>query len=307
MEPAFSKLRTVIIDEAGTVPETKMPLLLTLSPDCLQRIIAIGDQNQLAPFSRVQSEPSSRSSGSNDCFEFNRKGYCSKGKSCRFDHNRQNRYASHNNRGNAGDTADTPMSFFQRIEKVLQKGSIPTLTEQFRMHPTISNFVSRTFYKNNLMTNPLVHASRVQNDPVGLWWLEYGDNDAETVPKRSTSKVNRTEAILALDMLDRRDLIGKSVMIITFYKAQEALLKKMLLERKKEVSDQLRILSVDQSQGSEADVVILSCVRSNLNKSIGFVRNANRMNVAVSRIMSACVLDSSLSEVRQPCALTRSG
>jgi superfamily I DNA and/or RNA helicase len=118
------------------------------------------------------------------------------------------------------------------------------------MHPKISNFVSSTFYKNDLKTNLLIKESREKADPVGHWWYAYSDNNAETEPTRSTSKVNRTEAILALNLLDRRDLVGKSVMIITFYKAQETLLKNMLLERKKVESDQLRILSVDQSQGS---------------------------------------------------------
>jgi senataxin len=40
---------------------------------------------------------------------------------------------------------------------------------------------------------------------------------------------------------------------------------------------------VDQAQGSEADIIILSCVRCNSDNSIGFVENPNRMNVAISR------------------------
>ena len=73
-------------------------------------------------------------------------------------------------------------------------------------------------------------------------------------------------------------------MIITFYKSQEILIRKKLNEAKIYESaeeDSLRVLTVDQAQGSEADIVILSCVRSNLDSSIGFLSNANRMNVAL--------------------------
>jgi hypothetical protein len=284
LAPAFLKLRTIIIDEAGTVPETKMPLLISLNPAGLRRIVAIGDQNQLAPFTRLSNAPSGgrgggRGQGENVCWAFASRGRCDRGDSCRYNHVRGAATSS----ASGGDTGP-PISFFQRVEQALPRNSIPTLTEQFRMHPVVCSFVAATFYDGALTTNPLIGRSRVRADPVGLWWLAYHDKNAESSPPRSTSKVNETEAILALGLLDREDLRGKSVMVITFYKAQETLLKKMLGTMGRGESEALRILSVDQSQGSEADVVILSCVRSNDSRSIGFVKNANRMNVAVSRM-----------------------
>lgn len=87
--------------------------------------------------------------------------------------------------------------------------------------------------------------------------------------------------------------------MITFYKAQETLLKRYFKERGvDEVAGDgtsgargtLRICSVDQAQGSEADVVVLSCVRSNTEKSVGFLKNPNRLNVAVSRARERLVV-----------------
>ena len=49
-------------------------------------------------------------------------------------------------------------------------------------------------------------------------------------------------------------------------------------------------MTVDQAQGSESDIVILSCVRSNHNRNIGFVSNPNRLNVAVSRARERIVV-----------------
>lgn len=72
-------------------------------------------------------------------------------------------------------------------------------------------------------------------------------------------------------------------MVITFYKAQDALIKEALAAADIDEDTWLRVLTVDQAQGSEADVVVLSCVRSNTSHKVGFLANPNRLNVAVSR------------------------
>jgi superfamily I DNA and/or RNA helicase len=45
----------------------------------------------------------------------------------------------------------------------------------------------------------------------------------------------------------------------------------------------LRIATVDNFQGEEAKVVIISLVRSNIMKSVGFLKTINRINVLLSR------------------------
>jgi superfamily I DNA and/or RNA helicase len=69
-------------------------------------------------------------------------------------------------------------------------------------------------------------------------------------------------------------------MVLTFYKEQ--------FQRLVQIGEEeglqhplLRIATVDSAQGSEADVVILSCVRS--NGAVGFLSNRNRLCVAFSR------------------------
>ncbi|KAL8637451.1 MAG: hypothetical protein Q9228_005277 [Teloschistes exilis] len=51
----------------------------------------------------------------------------------------------------------------------------------------------------------------------------------------------------------------------------------------KKMSELLRMATVDNFQGEEAKVVILSLVRSNKEKKIGFLRTSNRINVLLSR------------------------
>ena len=52
---------------------------------------------------------------------------------------------------------------------------------------------------------------------------------------------------------------------------------------KKKMSELLRIATVDNFQGEEAKVVIVSLVRSNKERKVGFLKTTNRINVLLSR------------------------
>ncbi|KAI9734023.1 MAG: hypothetical protein M1834_002680 [Cirrosporium novae-zelandiae] len=58
--------------------------------------------------------------------------------------------------------------------------------------------------------------------------------------------------------------------------------EKKPLEKKK-LSELLRVATVDNFQGEEAKIVIMSLVRSNKEKKVGFLRTTNRINVLLSR------------------------
>jgi hypothetical protein len=53
--------------------------------------------------------------------------------------------------------------------------------------------------------------------------------------------------------------------------------------QKKQLSELLRIATVDNFQGEEAKVVIISLVRSNPKHNVGFLKTTNRINVLLSR------------------------
>ena len=58
--------------------------------------------------------------------------------------------------------------------------------------------------------------------------------------------------------------------------------KRKPLEKKK-LSDLLRVATVDNFQGEEAKVIIISLVRSNKDRKVGFLKTTNRINVLLSR------------------------
>jgi superfamily I DNA and/or RNA helicase len=73
------------------------------------------------------------------------------------------------------------------------------------------------------------------------------------------------------------------VRVITFYSEQVAEIKRMLV--KANLSG-VTVATVDSSQGSEADLVIVSFVRSKgstQKDSIGFLSDDRRLNVALTR------------------------
>jgi superfamily I DNA and/or RNA helicase len=219
----------VIIDEAGTVPEYKLPLLLNMNAEA---IVAIGDQNQLQPFSHASKD---------------------------------------------GDT---------------------TTQDGF---PAICELVSNQFYKGKLITGDHVKAMRLRVPAGGITWLDYPEIQAESTDRLRMCNMVEVD-LLGAFMCDELPALlsqGKSVAVITFYKQQFLELIKMgeacgtvkTREQMKNNNSEssrfthpnFRIVTVDAAQGSEADVILLSCVRCNRQRNIGFIKDKNRLCVALSR------------------------
>lgn len=71
-----------------------------------------------------------------------------------------------------------------------------------------------------------------------------------------------------------------NIAVLTPYAAQVECIKKTVQNIKK---NNIRVSTVDSFQGLEADIVLLSLVRSNPSGQIGFLRQPNRVCVALSR------------------------
>ncbi len=164
------------------------------------------------------------------------------------------------------------------------------LTVQYRMHESIMGFSSKHFYDNTLIADdsvrvhvlsdlPRIQSELVSDDPVtfidtaGTGWQE------ELEPE-GLSKRNPEEGRLVLKQVNALCEAGVSpsdIAVIAPYAAQVRWL------RENAIYDHLEIDTVDGFQGREKEAVVISLVRSNSIGEIGFLSDARRMNVALTR------------------------
>lgn len=171
------------------------------------------------------------------------------------------------------------------------------LTEQRRMHPTIAEVVSRAFYPSRpipdgsegllktspemtVLPSPVKSPNWLQDQP--LVWI-----DTESVPECRDEPFwsNEGEAQIVAALL--RQLRGPEageVVILTPYRKQVTCLARHMHA----VGAKSTVHTVDSFQGREADVVIVSLVRSavrgiSARQNLGHVASPNRANVLFSR------------------------
>ena len=169
------------------------------------------------------------------------------------------------------------------------------LDTQYRMHDQIMRFSSDTFYEGLLkrdesvsqhLLGDLEHVHSGQSDaeqlildPVTFVDTAGADWDEELEPD-GMSRRNPREAEFILKKADRLIQLGvrpKEIAIIAPYAAQVRLLRSSCLHK------QIEIDTVDGFQGREKEAVLITCVRSNREGEIGFLGDARRMNVALTR------------------------
>jgi senataxin len=82
-----------------------------------------------------------------------------------------------------------------------------------------------------------------------------------------------------------KELKGK-IGIITPYKSQVRTLKDCIYPKLRSLKfpiDLIEINTVDAYQGREKEIIIISCVRGSQERTLGFLNDYRRMNVAITR------------------------
>ena len=174
------------------------------------------------------------------------------------------------------------------FERLVAMGIEPMLLDtQYRMHPAISDFPNRIFYEGRLVDG-ITAADRP--NPAGLLWNDWEVpmaflpvNGDELLSPDGASKENPAEAgwvaKILENLLHAGDLEETDIGIITPYAGQVRAIRDALPER----NDSVEVHTVDGYQGREKEVIIFSCVRSNSDGIVGFLSDARRLNVALTR------------------------
>lgn len=181
-------------------------------------------------------------------------------------------------------------SLMQRLIEREGESIYRQLTVQYRMHESIMQFSSDTFYAGKLIADATIRKHRlcdlpdVVEIPLTDTPLEFIDTAGaeyeEQLEPDGESKLNPKEADLVIQLIG--DLIEAGISpeemgIIAPYAAQARLLRgKLNLIG-------LEIDTVDGFQGREKEVIIVTMVRSNDRREIGFLADTRRTNVALTR------------------------
>ncbi|ETW07255.1 hypothetical protein H310_01819 [Aphanomyces invadans] len=190
------------------------------------------------------------------------------------------------------------LTLFDRVTQMEHsKGVVRMLSTQYRMHHDISSWSSKAMYANQLAScdsvatrklSDLAHVN-IESDALDATLLlvdtagcGLDEESEEGSGILKASKSNQGEALVAVQHVKALLATGlrpSEVAVITPYNGQVGVLKRLLHPDHPTVE----IRSVDGFQGCEKEAVVMSLVRSNATKQVGFLADDRRMNVAITR------------------------
>ncbi|KEF55146.1 uncharacterized protein A1O9_08800 [Exophiala aquamarina CBS 119918] len=196
-------------------------------------------------------------------------------------------------------------TLFDRLLSMHGPGIKRLLNTQYRMHEKIMRFPSDELYDGKLIAADAVKARLLKDlpyelrktedtiEPLVFFDTQGGDfpekteDDSNGGPVKKSvllgdSKSNELEATVVsmhVKNLVAAGVRDEDIAVVTPYNAQLAILSSMLREK----YPAIELGSVDGFQGREKEAVIVSLVRSNAEKEVGFLGEKRRLNVAMTR------------------------
>ena len=173
------------------------------------------------------------------------------------------------------------VSLFERLVK--NKIAFKTLEVQHRMIPEIAQLICPYIYENLTNAPSVCNYDKVRGVQHNVFFINHSVLEDDSPDSDTMSHSNKFEAEFAVRLCHYFIKLGyqrSQITILTMYSGQLLKMKKMM---PKIVFDGVRVSAVDDFQGEENDIIILSLVRSNVKGIIGFLKESNRVCVALSR------------------------
>jgi serine/threonine protein kinase len=191
------------------------------------------------------------------------------------------------------DPIELGRTLFGRLAHGLLEGKASrSLNRQYRMVPAIGDLISSCFYGGKLESehkDELPFTAELQGK-AACWLATDALPNHHERKTENGSFLNLCEAGQVMRHLGKinhhAEAAGKTlhVLVLAPYAAQVRELDRRAREARSRLAAlQVEVNTVDAAQGREADAVVFSAVRSNASGRIGFVREVERANVALSR------------------------
>ncbi|KAJ8132326.1 hypothetical protein O1611_g1297 [Lasiodiplodia mahajangana] len=222
-----------------------------------------------------------------------------------------------------GDGYDLNISLFERL--ILRGYPHQTLLQQHRMRPELSSFVRELTYPNLVDAAGTKNRPNIKGLQDNVIFLNHTHSEeqmnnirdwkdgASPATKRNAYEIHM--AIKCLRYLSQQDIDTptEKIVILTPYLGQLHLLRDELSKDNDPVLNDLdshdlvraglmpsatarankpriKISTIDNFQGDESEIVIVSLTRSNDNGDIGFMYSPERLNVLLSRARNGLIL-----------------
>lgn len=197
--------------------------------------------------------------------------------------------------------ADLEFTLFDRLMEHHGGADYKKLLDvQYRMNTEIMDFPSKTLYGGQLkaavsvkdiILSDLKNVDETDDTQIPCVWYDtqggdfperVEDEDGKNVLAGSGSKYNDLEAAVAVQHIAKLIEAGvqpDQIGVISPYSAQVAVLKKAM----QKIGAAVEISTIDGFQGREKEAIVVSLVRSNDEREIGFLSDRRRLNVAMTR------------------------
>ncbi len=178
------------------------------------------------------------------------------------------------------------------LDRMSQLPSIShLLTVQYRMHHLLHAYSNQRFYDGKLVSHESNHDRKLDDEPLVIIDTS-GCGFEEEISEQTLSKSNPGEIFLLEEFLlqARGGWQDVSIGIISPYAQQVRALRGRVESEDVYRGLDVEVQTIDGFQGQEKDVIILSMVRSNDRREIGFLQDERRFNVAITRAKQKLVV-----------------
>ena len=195
-----------------------------------------------------------------------------------------------------GESSLSPIEYLLKDQNTISDDKGIFLSNTYRMHKNICDFISESFYENRLMSDKSTKNQNIINEKNkdilnGIYLIDPKHSGFSVQNEIEAKEIKKIyEKLINKNWKDRDNKIqkitNKDILVISPFNAQVNLLKQIL-------GDTAKVGTIDNFQGQEAPIVIISYVSSNpetIPRGSDFFFDFRRLNVSLSRAKCLAII-----------------
>ena len=191
------------------------------------------------------------------------------------------------------------ISLFERM--VMNSMDCKRLSIQHRMRPEIASLTKRIYDHEIVDHKTVCEFKDISGLTHNLFFIDHCEIEDHIDGLQSYSNSHEADFLVALcNYLLLQGYSGSQITVLTMYVGQLLLLQEKMPRKEFEG---VRVCAVDNFQGEENDIILLSLVRSNSDQRIGFLNESNRICVALSRARQGLYCIGNFKQLKSKCKL----